>query len=99
MIIYPAIDIIDGKCVRLVQGKFDQVSIYGDDLVEIALKWKEAGTKWLHMVDLDGARGKKNSNPEKIKEVVTATGLFVEVGGGIRDMKSLENILKSGVSR
>lgn len=99
MIIYPAIDIIDGKCVRLSQGKFDQVSVYGDDLVEIAMKWKSSGAKWLHMVDLDGARGKKNSNPEKIKEVVNATGLLIEVGGGIRNMSSLENILNSGVSR
>lgn len=99
MIIYPAIDIIDGKCVRLMQGKFDQVSVYGDDLIEIASKWKDAGAKWLHMVDLDGARGKKNSNPERIKEVVAATGLTVEVGGGIRDMKSLENVLSNGVSR
>lgn len=99
MIIYPAIDIIDGKCVRLVQGKFDQVSVYGDDLVEIAMRWKDSGAKWLHMVDLDGARGRKNSNPERIKEVVEATGLLIEVGGGIRDMKSLENVLSNGVSR
>lgn len=99
MIIYPAIDIIDGNCVRLTQGKFDQVSVYGDNLVEIALKWKEAGAKWLHLVDLDGARGKKNSNPQKIKEVALATNLSIEVGGGIRDMQSLENILESGVSR
>jgi len=99
MIIYPAIDIIDGKCVRLTQGKFDQVDVYGDDLVEIAMKWKEAGAKWLHMVDLDGARGRKNSNPEKIKEVAAVTGLLIEVGGGIRDMNSLENVLKNGVSR
>jgi phosphoribosylformimino-5-aminoimidazole carboxamide ribotide isomerase len=99
MIIYPAIDIIDGKCVRLTQGKFDQVDVYGDDLVEIALKWKQAGAKWLHMVDLDGARGRKNSNPEKIKEVALVTGLLIEVGGGIRDMNSLENVLKNGVSR
>lgn len=99
MIIYPAIDIIDGKCVRLSQGKFDQVSVYGDNLIDIAIKWKEAGSKWLHMVDLDGARGKKNSNSEKIKEVVAATGLYIEVGGGIRDMHSLENVLNNGVSR
>lgn len=99
MIIYPAIDIIDGKCVRLTQGKFDQVDVYGDDLVEIALKWKQAGAKWLHMVDLDGARGRKNSNPEKIKEVAAVTSLLIEVGGGIRDMNSLENVINNGVSR
>lgn len=99
MIIYPAIDIIDGKCVRLTQGKFDQIDVYGDNLIEIAQKWKEAGAKWLHMVDLDGARGRKNSNPEKIKEVASVTGLLIEVGGGLRDMKSLENVLNNGVSR
>lgn len=99
MIIYPAIDIIDGKCVRLKQGSFDDVSIYGEDLVEIGFKWKEKGAKWLHLVDLDGARSKSPVNLDKIAEVANETKLDVQTGGGIRDIFSVDKIINKGIKR
>lgn len=99
MIIYPAIDIKDGKCVRLSQGRFDHVAVYGENLVEMALKWEAAGAQYLHMVDLDGARGGAPVNLEAIGEVATAIKIPVQMGGGIRNLAAIESALCKGVQR
>lgn len=99
MKIIPAIDIRNGKCVRLFQGKYDQETIYGDNPEEMALKWYKAGARILHIVDLDGAKSGRLENIEIIKRIITTTGLSVQVGGGIRDQISARNLFDCGVSK
>ena len=101
MDIYPAIDLKGGKCVRLIQGDFAQVTTYGDDPVAMAQKWQDQGAHWLHVVDLDGARTGQSSdeNVAAIKGIVDATGLPVQVGGGIRSLEAAARILELGVAR
>lgn len=99
MEIFPAIDIIDGKAVRLTEGKFDQVKQYADRPVEVAKSFEKEGAKNLHMVDLDGARGGQNPNFSLIEEVVKETNLFVEIGGGIRSRAQIKAYLDVGVQR
>ncbi len=99
MIIYPAIDIKNGKCVRLSQGRFDRVAVYGENLVEMALKWEAAGAQYLHMVDLDGARNGAPANLEAIGEVAAAIKIPVQMGGGIRNLGAVESALHKGVQR
>lgn len=99
MIIYPAIDIKDSKCVRLTQGKFDNVTVYGDNPVEIAKKWEMLGGQFLHTVDLDGARGKGKSNREIIKEIAKTLKIPVQTGGGIRSLEDAEELISGGISR
>ena len=99
MIIYPAIDIKDSKCVRLTQGKFDNVTVYGDDPVEIAKKWEAMGGTFLHTVDLDGARGKGENNREIIKAIAKALKIPVQTGGGIRTLSDVEELISGGISR
>ncbi|MGM0369434.1 MAG: 1-(5-phosphoribosyl)-5-[(5-phosphoribosylamino)methylideneamino]imidazole-4-carboxamide isomerase [Bacillota bacterium] len=98
MEIIPAIDIKDGKCVRLYKGDFEQETVYGDP-VEMALKWAEQGATRLHIVDLDGALDAKPKNLELISEIVDRVDLPVQVGGGIRDKKTIEHYLNSGIDR
>ena len=85
MILFPAIDLKEGKVVRLAQGDYDQVTQYSQDPLEQAKVWADQGAEWLHMVDLDGAREGRPVNLESIRDVVEKTHLKVEVGGGIRD--------------
>ena len=99
MILYPAIDIKGGKCVRLKQGDFDQVTVYGDDPLIAAKNWLEQGASWLHVVDLDGARSGQSPNLEIIRRIVDETGLKVQTGGGIRSFEAIRARLDSGVSR
>lgn len=99
MIIYPAIDIKDSKCVRLTQGKFDNVTVYGENPVEIAKKWEEKGGVYLHTVDLDGARGKGENNREIIKEIAKVLNIPVQTGGGIRSLTDVEELISGGISR
>jgi len=100
MIIIPAVDIKDGRCVRLHQGKFDAVTRYFDNPVEAALRWSEAGAKLIHLVDLDGALAGRAVHIDLIKGIIEATGVEVEIGGGIRDMATAEAYLElSGVKR
>jgi phosphoribosylformimino-5-aminoimidazole carboxamide ribotide isomerase len=99
MIVYPAIDIIGGKCVRLQQGSYSEVTVFGDSPVEMALKWQEQGAEFLHMVDLDGARSGNSENAEVIKQVAGKLTIPVQLGGGIRSLDSIEKILSYGVSR
>ncbi len=99
MIIFPAIDIKDNKCVRLTQGCFDDVKIYSDDLVGIAKSWEDAGAEYLHLVDLDGARGNFNINTKSIEKIIKALNIPVQIGGGIRTYERAKELIEIGVSR
>jgi phosphoribosylformimino-5-aminoimidazole carboxamide ribotide isomerase len=97
--IYTAIDILEEKCVRLQQGNFDVSTTYNKDPVFVAKRWNSLGARWLHVVDLDGARSGLRSNFTIIENIMEATDLKVQVGGGIRKMDSIERYLKAGASR
>jgi len=99
MQIYPAIDIKNGQCVRLRQGKFDDVTVYGDDPMKVAAKWVESGATFLHIVDLDGARQGTSYNQHIIKEIAENFHVPVQTGGGIRSMRDIEEKIALGVSR
>ncbi len=99
MIVIPAIDLKNGQCVRLKQGKFDRVTVFGDDPPGIARKWESMGAEWLHVVDLDGAVGKSPKNREAIKEIIDSIGIPVEVGGGIRNLETIDDYIEMGVGR
>lgn len=96
--IYPAIDLRDGKCVRLFQGDYAQETIYGDSPVEMAKQFADAGAEWLHMVDLDGAKDGRRINDEAVIEAAKL-GLNVQVGGGIRTREDIAHYLENGVAR
>ena len=95
----PAIDLKEGKCVRLVQGDAQRKTVYSSDPVAVAESFLSAGAKWLHMVDLDGAFSGVRHHTETVKAVFQATKLKIELGGGIRTLSDAENCLNSGVSR
>jgi len=98
MLLIPAIDLKDGKCVRLRQGEMDDVTVFSDNPVEVAQQWFEAGARRLHMVDLDGAVSGQPENAEVIHQVVEALPeMDIQVGGGIRDEDSIETYLNAGV--
>ena len=100
MIILPAIDLLGGKCVRLRQGKYDDVTVYRDDPLAQAMDFVEAGSKWIHIVDLDAARSGIPTNHSVIKEIASKSGLKVETGGGIRNMDTLKRWIEDyGVTR
>ncbi|MGH2319293.1 1-(5-phosphoribosyl)-5-[(5-phosphoribosylamino)methylideneamino]imidazole-4-carboxamide isomerase [Planococcus sp. SE5232] len=96
--IYPAIDLRDGKCVRLFQGDYAQETIYGDSPVDMAKKFVEAGAQWIHMVDLDGAKDGVRINDQVVIEAAKL-GANVQVGGGIRTREDIEHYLSNGVAR
>ncbi len=99
MIILPAIDIKDGRCVRLYQGDYAQVTTYDTDPVQVALRWQDAGASWLHIVDLDGAAQGSPANADLIGRIRAATTLHIEVGGGMRSLAHIEQIFGLGVDR
>jgi len=99
MIIFPAIDLKDGKAVRLFQGDYDKMTVYSENPVETAKGFKESGASHLHIVDLDGAKDGQLANFETIKKITGAAGMFVQTGGGIRDEERILKYLNSGVSR
>ena len=99
MLIFPAIDLRNGKCVRLVQGRAKDETIYDEDPVAVALRWKKDGAEWLHLVDLDGAFGGKPKNLDSIKSVVEALTIPVELGGGIRTEEIAQMYIDIGISR
>jgi phosphoribosylformimino-5-aminoimidazole carboxamide ribotide isomerase len=99
MFIYPAIDIKDGRCVRLVQGKFSDVTVYSDHPVEMALNFEQLGAEYLHVVDLDGARLGEPQNIAVISEMAVKLGIPVQLGGGIRTIEMIEIILCKGIQR
>ncbi|MCX7749409.1 MAG: 1-(5-phosphoribosyl)-5-[(5-phosphoribosylamino)methylideneamino]imidazole-4-carboxamide isomerase [Clostridia bacterium] len=99
MVIYPAIDVKDGRCVRLVQGRFTDVTVYAEDPVGMALKWEQMGAQYLHVVDLDGARTGEPQNIAVISEMAVKLGMPVQLGGGIRSIEMIEIILCKGIQR
>lgn len=99
MIIFPAMDIRDGKCVRLYQGKFDTSEIVGEDPMRVAESFKEAGAEYIHIVDLDGALNGKIKNLRLILKIIKEIGIKAELGGGIRDIKTIDTLLQEGLSR
>ena len=99
MIILPAIDIKDGRCVRLFQGDYDSVEVVAEDPVKTAKEFEAQGARWLHMVDLDGAKEGGSVNSEIVFRVRENVDMRIEIGGGIRDMKTLEFYLDGGIDR
>lgn len=99
MIIFPAIDLRGGKCVRLIQGDFDKETVYSDDPQATALKWQACGAKFLHVVDLDGAKAGSPQNLDAIKKILDAVEIPIEVGGGIRTLDDMQRLLNLGVRR
>lgn len=99
MLIFPAIDLYEKKAVRLYKGDYNQMTVYNDNPLEVALDFKHSGATHIHMVDLEGAKSGATPNLEVVCEVKEKTGLFVEVGGGIRSMKVIESYIGAGVDR
>ena len=99
MIIYPAIDIIDGKAVRLSQGKFDDVTVFNDIPADAAKDWVDAGAEYIHIVDLDGARYGKSFITGIIKDVTEKYNIPVQTGGGVRTIQDVEDRINAGASR
>lgn len=99
MKIYPAIDIKDGKCVRLFKGQFSDVTVYGDSPAEMAKKWESQGGEFIHVVDLDGALKGHGVNAAKIKEICESVSVPVQTGGGIRTMEDIEAKFACGIDR
>lgn len=97
--IIPAIDIIDGQCVRLTKGDYNQKSKYYDDPLEIALKFRDAGLKRLHVVDLDGAKSSAPANLKVLERLASKTGLDIQYGGGIKNAEAIKAVFGSGANR
>ncbi len=96
----PAIDLLEGRCVRLRQGNYEDSTVFSDDPVEVALRWQQEGAERLHLVDLDGARAGRPVNQEVVRQIVQRTGLPCQLGGGIRDEQSIRaTIEQTGVDR
>jgi phosphoribosylformimino-5-aminoimidazole carboxamide ribotide isomerase len=99
MILYPAIDLVGGKAVRLYKGDYARMTVYSDDPVSVARDFQAAGAKWMHLVDLEAAKSGIPANAATIRAIAENTDLFLEVGGGIRNMQILEVYLNQGVDR
>ncbi|MBE6538581.1 MAG: 1-(5-phosphoribosyl)-5-[(5-phosphoribosylamino)methylideneamino]imidazole-4-carboxamide isomerase [Ruminococcaceae bacterium] len=99
MLIFPAIDLYEGKAVRLLRGEYDKMTVYSDDPPSLARDFAASGATCIHLVDLEGARDGNTPNIETIKKIISASGLFAEVGGGIRNMETVDKYLSAGASR
>ena len=99
MRIYPAIDIKDGQCVRLLQGRFSDVTVYGTNPAEMAKRWEKEGGEFIHVVDLDGALKGTGVNEKAIKEICESVNVPVQTGGGIRTMEDIETKFRCGINR
>ena len=99
MRIFPAIDLFGGKAVRLYKGDYNEMTVYSENPAEVALAFKNAGAEYIHLVDLEGAKDGTTPNLETVEKIVKASGLFAEIGGGIRSMEVLEKYFSVGVSR
>jgi phosphoribosylformimino-5-aminoimidazole carboxamide ribotide isomerase len=99
MILLPAIDILDGKAVRLAQGSFDEPTVYDDDPLEAALRWVREGARALHVVDLDGAREGRPVNLEQVERIAKQAGVPVQAGGGVRGIEAVEQLAAIGAQR
>jgi len=99
MNIFPAIDLYDGKAVRLFKGDYKQMTVYSDNPIEIARDFENKGAEFIHMVDLEGAKDGTTPNLDIVKQIANETSLFVEIGGGIRNIDTVKAYLESGVGR
>ncbi len=99
MDIIPAIDLRNGKCVRLFQGDYGKETVFSDDPVSVALRWQSEGARRLHIVDLDGAAQGKPVNLETVEDIVAAIDIPIQVGGGIRSIETIEQLFAAGVER
>jgi phosphoribosylformimino-5-aminoimidazole carboxamide ribotide isomerase len=99
MILFPAIDIKNGQCVRLRQGSFNDVLVYSNVPLKVAKEWEDSGASFIHVVDLDGALVGHSVNEATIKEIVENVNIPIQLGGGIRSIKDIENKLNLGISR
>ena len=99
MNIFPAIDLYDKKAVRLFKGDYAQMTVYSNNPIEIALDFESKGARFIHVVDLEGAKNGTTPNIDIVKQIANETGLFVEIGGGIRSIETIEKYLNAGVSR
>ena len=99
MQLYPAIDLYDKKAVRLFKGDYSKMTVYSNDPLSVALDFESKGAKYIHLVDLEGAKDGTTPNLEVVKSIANNTNLFVEIGGGIRDMQRIEEYLNNGVDR
>ena len=99
MILYPAIDIMGGKAVRLVEGRFEDATTYHDDPLEAAKSWVGAGARYLHVVDLDGAKDGEPRSIEHLRRIVQGTGVPVQYGGGLRSVDAVRDALRAGAER
>lgn len=99
MILFPAVDIKDNKCVRLTQGDFNKIKVYSDNPVDMAIRWEQAGAEYLHVVDLDGAESESLVNKKSISEIAKSISIPIQIGGGIRTGERIEELLSLGVSR
>ena len=99
MIVYPAIDLRGGQCVRLLEGDFGRETVYGDDPVAVARRWTAAGAAWLHVVDLDGARAGRPVQVDLVASICRAVTIPVQVGGGLRDEAAVRAVLAAGAAR
>ncbi len=99
MELFPAVDIRGGKAVRLMQGDYSREHVYNEDPLEAALAWVEGGARWLHVVDLDGARSGERSNIEHLHRIAEGTGARVQYGGGLRSIPAIEAAVEAGADR
>lgn len=99
MKIFPAIDLYDGKAVRLYKGDYNQMTVYSENPIEIARDFENKGAKYIHIVDLEGAKDGTTPNLNIVKQIANETGLFTEIGGGIRTMETVKAYLENGVDR
>src|SRR5438132_8622721 len=99
MIIFPAVDIRNGKCVRLIQGRVEQETVYFEDPVAVAQEWESQGAEWLHLVDLDGAMSSGTGNRSIAKKIFKTLRIPVQFGGGIRKISDLQELLEAGAKR
>ncbi len=99
MILYPAIDLKDQKVVRLIQGDYNQVTVYSDDPVSMAKKWADEGAQWLHLVDLDAAKTGQPAHQKVIEKIAHEVQVKIQIGGGVRSLETAQEYLNSGVSR
>ena len=99
MLIFPAIDLYDKKAVRLFKGDYTQMTIYSDNPIEVARDFEAKGAEWVHLVDLEGAKEGTTPNIGVVESIAKNTGLKCEIGGGIRNMETVEKYFAAGVSR
>ena len=99
MFIFPAIDLYEGKAVRLLRGEYDKMTVYSENPIEIAYQFEKLGASHIHMVDLEGAKNGGTPNIEVVRQVAEKTGLFVEIGGGIRSMDVIDAYIGAGIDR